>query len=145
MNQPRRVLFVCIHNSGRSQMAEAFLNEMGGPEFVAESAGLEPRPVDADVVRVMAEIGHDLSGAQSDNILDFYREGRLYEFVIYVCERGTEKDCPVFPGVRKTLHWPFPDPAALTGDETKRLDSLREIRDRIRERVGEWLAVNARD
>jgi len=138
MNQPRRVLFVCIHNSGRSQMAEAFLNEMGGPEFVAESAGLEPRPVDADVVRVMAEIGHDLSGAQSDNILDFYREGRLYEFVIYVCERGVEAGCPVFPGVRRRLHWPFPDPATFAGDA--RLDRLRETRDGIRRQVKEWLA-----
>ena len=145
MNQPRRILFVCIHNSGRSQMAEAFLHELGGPEFVAESAGVEPRPINPDVVRVMQEVGHDLSGARSDNIVDFFREGRLYEQVIYVCERGTEKNCPVFPGVRKTLHWPFPDPAALTGDETERLESLREIRDRIRERVGEWLAVNASD
>jgi len=145
MNQPRRILFVCIHNSGRSQMAEAFLNELGGPEFVAESAGVEPRPINPDVVRVMREVGHDLSGAQSDNIVDFFREGRLYEQVIYVCERGTEKDCPVFPGVRQTLHWPFPDPAALTGDEAERLESLREIRDRIRERVGEWLAGNASD
>ncbi len=145
MNQPRRILFVCIHNSGRSQMAEAFLNELGGPEFVAESAGVEPRPINPDVARVMQEVGHDLSGAQSDDIVDFFREGRLYEQVIYVCERGAEKDCPVFPGVRKTLHWPYPDPAELSGDEAARLDSLREIRDRIRERVEEWLAANARE
>lgn len=142
--QPRRILFVCIHNSGRSQMAEAFLNDLGSPEFVAESAGVEPRPINPDVVRVMQEVGHDLSGAQSDNIVDFFREGRLYEQVIYVCERGTEADCPVFPGVRQTLHWPYPDPQDLTGDEAERLEALREIRDRIRERVEEWLAANAR-
>ena len=144
MNQPRRILFVCIHNSGRSQMADAFLNELGGPEFVAESAGVEPRSINPDVVRVMQEIGYDLSDAQSDNIVDFFRQGRLYEQVIYVCERGTEQDCPVFPGVRQTLHWPYPDPAALAGDEAERLEALREIRDRIRERVEEWLAANAR-
>ncbi|HER35201.1 MAG: arsenate reductase ArsC [Halothiobacillaceae bacterium] len=145
MSQPRRVLFVCIHNSGRSQMAEAFLNGLGGPAFVAESAGVIPRPIQPDVVRVMQEVGYDLSGVESDNIVDFFREGRLYEQVIYVCERGTEKDCPLFPGVRQTLHWPYPDPATLAGDEAKRLAALREIRDRIRERVEDWLAANAGD
>lgn len=139
MNQPRRILFVCIHNSGRSQMAEAFLNQLGGPEFVAESAGVEPRPINPDVVRVMQEVGYDLSGVQSDNIVDFFRQGRLYEQVIYVCERGAEKDCPVFPGVRKTLHWPYPDPAALEGDEAERLQALRGTRDQIRQRIEEWL------
>lgn len=143
MSQPRRVLFVCIHNSGRSQMAEAFLNELGGAEFVAESAGVDPRPINPEVVQVMQEVGYDLSGVRSDNIVHFFREGRLYEQVIYVCERGTEQGCPVFPGVRKTLHWPYPDPATLTGDEAERLESLRGIRDRIRERVEEWLAANS--
>lgn len=145
MSQSRRVLFVCIHNSGRSQMAEAFLNELGGPEFVAESAGIDPHPVNPEVIQVMKEVGYDLSGAESDNIVDFFREGRLYEQVVYVCERGAEKDCPLFPGVRKTLHWPYPDPAALGGDEAERLEALRGIRDRIRERVEEWLAANSSD
>ncbi|MFO7808545.1 arsenate reductase ArsC [Guyparkeria sp.] len=145
MSQSRRVLFVCIHNSGRSQIAEAFLNELGGPEIVAESAGVDPHPVNPEVIQVMKEIGYDLSGAESDNIVDFFREGRLYEQVIYVCERGTEQDCPLFPGVRQTLHWPYPDPATLGGGEAERLEALRGIRDRIRERVEEWLAANRRD
>ncbi len=144
MSQPRRVLFVCIHNSGRSQMAEAFLNELGGPEFVAESAGVDPHPVNPEVVEVMKEVGHDLSDAESDNIVDVFRQGRLYEQVIYVCERGTEQDCPVFPGVRRTLHWPYPDPAALAGDESERLEALRGIRDQIRSRVDEWLETARR-
>ncbi len=144
MSQPRRVLFVCIHNSGRSQMAEAFLNELGGPEFVAESAGVDPHPVNPEVVEVMKEVGHDLSDAESDNIVDFFRQGRLYEQVIDVCERGTEQDCPVFPGVRRTLHWPYPDPAALAGDESERLEALRGIRDQIRSRVDEWLETARR-
>jgi arsenate reductase len=137
---PRRVLFVCIHNSGRSQMAEAYLNAIGSPEFQAESAGLEPRQVDPLVVRVMAEDGYDLAGAQSDDIFGFYREGRLYDRVIYVCERGTERDCPVFPGVRSTLHWPFPDPRQLAGSEEERLEALRGIRDSIKDRVAAWVA-----
>lgn len=139
MSQPRRILFVCIHNSGRSQMAETFLNELGGPEFVAESAGVDPHPVNPEVVEVMKEVGHDLSDAESDNIVDFFRQGRLYEQVIYVCERGAEQDCPVFPGVRRTLHWPYPDPTALAGEEAERLEALRGIRDQIRGRVEDWL------
>ena len=139
MNQPRRILFVCIHNSGRSQMAEAFLNELGGPEFIAESAGVNPRPINPEVVEVMKEVGHDLSDAESDNIVDFFREGRLYEQVIYVCEREAEQDCPVFPGVRRILHWPYPDPAALEGNEQERREALRAIRDQIRQRIAEWL------
>lgn len=131
MNQPRRILFVCIHNSGRSQMAEAFLNALGSPDFVAESAGVDPRPINPEVVQVMQEVGYDLSGARSDNIVDFFREGRLYEQVIYVCERGGEQRCPVFPGVRKTLHWPYPDPAAISGSEQERLEQVRQIRDQI--------------
>ncbi|WP_322521683.1 arsenate reductase ArsC [Guyparkeria halophila] len=142
MNQSRRILFVCIHNSGRSQMAEAFLNDLGGPEFVAESAGVTPRPINPEVVQVMQELGYDLSGAESDSIFDFFREGRLYEQVIYVCEREAEEDCPVFPGVRRILHWPFPDPATLPGSEAERLEALRGIRDQIRSRVEEWLQTD---
>ncbi|MGM0516076.1 MAG: arsenate reductase ArsC [Pseudomonadota bacterium] len=143
MQQSRRVLFVCIRNSGRSQMAEAFLNDLGAPEFVAESAGVDPHPIDPGVIRVMQEAGYDLSKAQSDRIVDFFREGRLYEQVIYVCERGVEAGCPVFPGVRRTLHWPYPDPAELAGSEAERLRELRRIRDRIRARVEQWLEENA--
>lgn len=137
---PRRVLFVCIHNSGRSQMAEAYLNAIGGPAFEAESAGLNPRPIDPLVIRVMAEEGFDLADAQSDDIFAFFREGRLYERVIYVCERAAERSCPVFPGVRSTLHWPFPDPQQLAGSDDERLEALRGIRDSIRERVEAWVA-----
>lgn len=139
MNQSRRILFVCIHNSGRSQMAEAFLNALGSPDFVAESAGVDPRPVNPEVVQVMQEVGYDLSGARSDNIVDFFREGRLYEQVIYVCERGAEKDCPVFPGVRKTLHWPYTDPSSISGSEQERLEQLRGIRDQIKATIVRWL------
>ncbi|MFW5954681.1 MAG: arsenate reductase ArsC [Guyparkeria sp.] len=130
----RRGLFACIHNSGRSQMAEAYLNALDAPTFRAESAGLEPRPIDSLVVEVMAEDGFDLPGASSDDIFALYREGRLYERVIYVCERAAERNCPVFPGVRRALHWPFPDPQRLAGSMEERLVALREIRDRIRKR-----------
>ncbi|MFP4252329.1 MAG: arsenate reductase ArsC, partial [Guyparkeria sp.] len=133
MNQTarRRILFVCIHNSGRSQMAEAMVNRLGGDQFIAESAGCEPRPVHPGVIQVMREIGYDLSDATSDNLFDFFRQGRLYEKVIYVCERAAERDCPVFPGVRQVLHWPFDDPSQLAASDAAGLQGLRDIRDAI--------------
>ncbi|MFW6028434.1 MAG: arsenate reductase ArsC [bacterium] len=137
---PRRILFVCIHNSGRSQMAEAFVNRHGAGRFIAESAGCEPRPVHPGVIQVMQEIGYDLSAATSDSLFDFFRQGRLYEKVIYVCERAAERDCPVFPGVRQVLHWPFDDPSQLVASDEAGLQGLREIRDAIEQRVKTWLA-----
>jgi arsenate reductase len=77
MKEKTRILFICIHNSGRSQMAETFLKTMGGEQFEAESAGLEPRPVNPYVIRVMKEIGYDLSGNTSDSVMQFFKEGRL--------------------------------------------------------------------
>src|SRR5512134_1850481 len=103
-----RVLFVCNHNSARSVMAEAFLNTLGEGRFHAESAGLEPRETNPLVVQVMREAGYDLEIRKGNSILDYFKEGRLYDYVVYVCASETEERCPVFPGVRKSLHWPFP-------------------------------------
>ncbi|MGC9456167.1 MAG: arsenate reductase ArsC [Halothiobacillaceae bacterium] len=135
-----RVLFVCIHNSARSQMAEAYLNTLAGDRFEAESAGLEPGQIDPRVVSVMSEEGIDLSKAQADDIMAFFQQRRLYDYVIYVCERAVEKDCPVFPGVRHTLRWPFENPANISGDGPEALDQIRAIRDRIRKQVEDWIA-----
>lgn len=127
----KKVLFICRHNSGRSQMAEAFLNALGEGKFQAESAGLDPRPVDPRVVDVMAEIGYDLSRNVSKDVFSFFREGRLYDAVITVCDVETEKDCPVFPGIVRRLSWPFSDPALVTGDEEEKKQKVRVIRDAI--------------
>ena len=81
-----QVLFICGHNSGRSQMAEAFLKDMAGDRIDVESAGLEPKPVNSLVVEVMQEIGYDLSKARSDSVFEFFKEGRLYDYVITVCD-----------------------------------------------------------
>ncbi|MFP4295360.1 MAG: arsenate reductase ArsC, partial [Halothiobacillaceae bacterium] len=130
------------HNSARSQMAEAYLNTLGADRFEAESAGLEPRRIDPRVVRLMAEDGIDLSCAKADDIMEFFREHRLYDYVIYVCERAVEKNCPVFPGVRHTLRWPFENPANIAGDDAEALDRVRVIRDQIKTRITEWIAQN---
>jgi arsenate reductase len=133
-----RVLFICGHNSGRSQMAEAFLKDMAGDRFDVESAGLEPKPVNPLVIEVMQEIGYDLSKAKSNRVFDFFRESRLYDYVITVCGEAAAGQCPVFPGITKRFHWPFMDPEALTGTHEEKLEALRGIRDQIREKVNDW-------
>jgi arsenate reductase len=133
-----RVLFICGHNSGRSQMAEAFLNEIAGDRIHVESAGLEPKPVNSLVVEVMQEIGFDLSKAKSDSVFEFFKEGRLYDYVITVCDETAAGQCPVFPGITKRFHWPFMDPEALTGNHGEKLAALREIREQIRQKVSDW-------
>jgi arsenate reductase len=138
-----RVLFICGHNSGRSQIAEAFLKKLAGDKVHVESAGLEPRPINPLVVEVMQEIGYDLSQAKSDSVFDFFKEGRLYDYVITVCDETAAGQCPVFPGITKRLHWPFRDPETLTGTHAEKLEALRGIRDQIRDKLIDWLKGHA--
>lgn len=134
-----RVLFICVHNSARSQMGETFLNALGGERFQAESAGLEPRDINPLVVKVMKEEGYDLSENETNSVFEFYKEGRLYDYVITVCDESTEDKCPIFPGIITRLHWPFPDPAKLEGSHEEKLEGTRKIRDAIKSRVEEWI------
>jgi len=134
-----RVLFVCVHNSGRSQMAETFLNAYGGGRFVVESAGLEPGSMNPRVVEAMGEIGFDLSKNTADSVFDFYKQGRLYDYVITVCH-DSEGKCPIFPGIQKRLNWPFEDPSKAEGDRETMLKKVRKIRDEIEDRVKSWVS-----
>lgn len=135
----QRVLFICTHNSARSQMAEAFLNRLGGGEFEAESAGLAPTQVNPYVVEVMKEEGIDLSHKETHAVFDKFRQGRLYHYVITVCAEA-ESQCPIFPGVTHRLHLPFPDPASFTGSREDILARTREVRDAVKEKVSEFVA-----
>jgi arsenate reductase (thioredoxin) len=134
-----RVLFVCIHNSARSQMAEAFLNQLGGDRFEALSAGLEPGTLNPWVVEVMREIGVDISGNQTKSVFDFYKRGELFGYVITVCDGASGERCPIFPGITQRLHWEFPDPAAVAGSREEILARIREIRDSIKLKIGEFV------
>ncbi|WP_300162471.1 arsenate reductase ArsC [Solidesulfovibrio sp.] len=133
----KRVLFICVHNSARSQMAEAYLQRFCGEAAVVESAGLDPTALNPLVVAVMAEEGIDLSARRTRRVFDLYRDGRLFDYVVTVCEEAIEEQCPVFPGVTRRLHLPFPDPAGLVGTDEERLEKVRDIRDRIRERMAD--------
>jgi arsenate reductase len=135
----KKVLFVCVHNSARSQMAEAFLNRLGGDRFRAESAGLTPGTMNPVAVEVMAEAGYDISGASIDSVFDFYREGRLYQYVISVCDESRAQACPVFPGISKRLHWSFPDPAGFSGSPEEVLRQTRRVRDKIQKKIKEFI------
>lgn len=135
-----RVLFICVHNSARSQMAEAYLRRFCGEAATVVSAGLDPTTINPLVVAVMAEDGFDLSGNTTRKVFDLYKDGLLFEYVVTVCEESLERECPVFPGVTHRLHLPFPDPAGVEGDEAAKLAQVRVIRDRIKQRMVELAA-----
>jgi arsenate reductase len=134
----KKVLFICVHNSARSQMAEAFLNESCGDRFEAHSAGLEPGELNPLAVAAMREIGVDISHKRTQAVFDVFKSGQLFAYVITVCDETSAERCPIFPGVATPIHWSFPDPSALTGTYLQRLQRTRQIRDDIRERVKMW-------
>ncbi len=133
-----KVLFVCIHNSARSQMAEAFLNQMGGDKFEAESAGLEPGTLNPIVVEAMKEIGIDISKNRTKDVFELLRQGKLYNHVITVCDEANAERCPVFPGMAEQLHWSFLDPSNFQGSHEEKLVQTRKIRDAIKTRIEEF-------
>lgn len=135
-----KVLFVCVHNSARSQMAEAYLRRLGAGAFEVESAGFEPTELNPLVVEVMAEDGVDLSGKKAQKVFDLFKAGRIYNYVITVCAESVAEQCPIFPGMTHRLHLPFDDPAKIEGSREERLQQTRVIRDRIKDMVGEFVA-----
>jgi len=134
------VLFICNHNSARSQMAEAFLNIMAGDCYEAESAGFEVRELNPLAVAVMKEVGIDISGNKTKEVFDLFRYGRFYSYVIRVCNHENKERCPIFPGMVKRLDWSFTDPATLEGSEEDKLAAIRRIRDEIKASVAEFIA-----
>ncbi|NPV38049.1 MAG: arsenate reductase ArsC [Brevinematales bacterium] len=135
----KRVLFVCIHNSARSQMAEAFLNRIGKEFFEAESAGLEPGKLNPFVVEVMAEIGYDLSKNKTKSVFDLYKAGKTYDYVITVCDPEAAERCPIFPGKVERLHWGFRDPSSFQGTDEEKRAFTRQVRDEIQKAVEEFV------
>ncbi len=132
------VLFICVHNSARSQMAEAWTNYVCGESFSAQSAGLEPGEINPLVAQAMAEVGIDLSGKKTQKVFDVWKSGQHFAYVITVCSDAEGKSCPIFPGVTKRLHWPFPDPSQLTGTDSEKLSEIRKIRDEIQAKIESW-------
>lgn len=132
-----KVLFLCTHNTARSQMAEALLKKFAGDRFEVFSAGYEPRDIHPYTKQVMAEIGLDISDQHSKSVKDFL--GRVaFRYLIVVCDQA-ERTCPkVFPGVLVRMFWPFEDPVTFEGSEEANLANFREVRDKIAAQLEAW-------
>ena len=134
------ILCLCVHNSARSQMAEAYIRQRGGDLFDVESAGLEPGKLNPYVVRALKEEGIDISGKKTQDVFDLFKAGRTYRYVITVCSKEAADRCPIFPGRVERLHWPFADPSTFRGTDDEVMVQVREVRDAIREKVTGFLA-----
>lgn len=135
----KKVLFVCIHNSARSQMAEELLRKLGGDKFEVESAGIEPGKLNPVVVEVLKEEGIDISGKKTQAVMDLLKQGKLYSYVITVCDETSAERCPIFPGAAKRLHWGFMDPSKFEGSWDEKLQQTRSILKQIKNKIDEFL------
>jgi len=135
----KKVLFVCVHNSARSQMAEELLRKYGGEFFEVESSGFIPSAINPLVVEIMRDEGVDLSKKKTQSVFDLYKNNRLYSYVITVCNRAKEKECPVFPGVVKRIHWNLSDPEDFTGTNDERLERTKALKEEIKGLVMDFI------
>ncbi len=141
MNTKKKsVMFVCIHNSARSQMAEAYFNHFCNEHFEAESSGLEPGVLNPLAVTVLQEEGIDISQKPTKSVFDHVKSGKLFAYVVTVCDETSAERCPIFAGVTTRVHWSFPDPSALQGSDEEKQAKTREIRDLIKAKVKEFCA-----
>ena len=131
-----RVLFLCTHNSARSQIAEALLTRSGGQDFFVRSAGTERTRVNPDATRVLAELGIDWSGAKSKTLEPFVDEP--WDYVITVCDAANDA-CPIFPNAGQREHWSLPDPSTVGGGEERQLEAYRQVRDELEIRIMEFV------
>lgn len=134
-----RVLFICIHNSARSKMGEAYLKKLGAGRFEVESAGIEPGSLNPRVVKALGEDGIDIGTTRTQSVFDLAKSGRSFDYVIAVCSKDAAERCPIFPGNGVRLHWPFPDPSTFTGTENEIMGQVRDVRDAIKARVEKFV------
>jgi len=137
--EKKKILFLCVHNSARSQIAAALLNRMCGDEFEAESAGTEPSVINPLAIEVMKEMGIDISGNKTRQVFDVYKSGTFFDYAITVCSEAEEK-CPIFPRA-KMLHWNFPDPSQFSGTWEEKVEQTRAVRDAIVKKIEEWCSI----
>lgn len=135
-----RIMFVCIHNSARSQMCEAFVRHLANDRFDVHSSGIESGKLNPLVVQAMAEIGISMEGQYAKPAKEYIDRGEVFDYVVTVCDESSAERCPMFPGKHQRMHWGFPDPSAIQGTDEEKLAGIRPIRDDIKERVETWLA-----
>jgi len=134
-----KVLFICIHNSARSQMAEELLRKMAGDKFEVESAGLEPGTLNPIVVEVLKEEGIDITDKQTKAVFDLLKVGKTYDYVIAVCDGASAEKCPIFPGVNEKIHWSFTDPSKFKGTNQEKLAKIKEVKEEIKTKISKWV------
>jgi arsenate reductase (thioredoxin) len=134
----QKVLFICVHNSARSQMAAALLNKTCSEFFDAESAGLEPGTINPLVIAGLQEMDIDISKNKTQRVFDVWKSGRIFHFVITVCSEAEAEGCPIFPGSTTRLHWPFDDPSKFTGTREEQLEKTRQVRDQIQAKINSF-------
>jgi len=137
-----KVLFICIHNSARSQIAESFLKQFAGDRFDVESAGLEPGTLNPLVVESMKEAGIDISGNKTKDVFDFFKQGKNFDYVITVCDEASAEKCPFFPTQKEKINWSFPDPSRFEGTHDEKIAAVTKVRDAIKEKVKEFIKVH---
>jgi arsenate reductase (thioredoxin) len=136
----KKVLFICVHNSARSQMAAALLSKRCGDFFEAHSAGLEPGTLNPLAVQVLREIDIDISKNKTQAVFDVFKSGELFAYVVTVCDESEAKGCPIFPGVTTRLHWSFPDPSKFDGTTEEKMRETRRVRDKIDDQIRRFCA-----
>jgi arsenate reductase len=137
----QKVLFICTHNSARSQIAEAFLKKLFSDRFDVNSAGTHPGKLNPYVVSAMAELDIDISDNQTKNVDEF--NGIQFDFVVTVCD-SAKSECPFFPGAVKYIHRSFPDPSSFSGTETEIMAKIRKVRDEIKDWIEEAFGPEAK-
>lgn len=138
----KSILFVCIHNSARSQMAEAFINSKYPEKYEADSAGIEPGKLNQLVVESMKEKGIDISENKTKSVEEILKTGKSYDFVITVCEKEAAEKCPVFPGNGKRIQWWFPDPSKFTGTDSQKISEIGKVRDEIENEIDKFITCS---
>jgi len=139
--EKKKVLFVCIHNSARSQMAEELLRKLAGDRFEVESAGIESGKLNPIVIETLKEEGIDITGKQTKAAFDLYKNGNQYNYVITVCDEASAERCPIFPGLSQRLHWSFTDPSKFQGNDQEKLVQVRAVKEEIKGVIKEWIAT----
>tara|TARA_A100001234_G_scaffold148674_1_gene130936 strand:+ start:65244 stop:65672 length:429 start_codon:yes stop_codon:yes gene_type:complete len=141
LKNKKSILFVCIHNSARSQMAEAFLNSIS-TKFSANSAGIEPGILNPLVIESMKNIGIDISKNETKSVESILKNDRIYDYFIFVCSESQGQNCPYIPYETKKIYWNIEDPSILKGSDEEKLEKISIIRDKIKEKILDFISNN---
>lgn len=137
----KKVLFVCIHNSARSQIAEELLRKYAPDDFDVESAGFEVSDINPLAIETLQEEGIDISNKKTNSVFEFFKQGKLFNYVITVCDEGNAQRCPLFPGLNNRIHWSFEDPKTFEGSAEEKLQKIGVVKEKIRTEILKFIEL----